>query len=224
VSIRSAAIVLLSGEILSLVVGAFHPSSQDPNNHPAVFTEYAGSDYWTPIHLGQFVGMAVFVAGILILLSALKRQSELPGWAHQLGRASALVALTLYGVLQAVDGVALKHAVDTWAQAPEVEKSARFASAESMRWLEWGVRSYQSFMLGFTLLILGALLVRSSGRLRLVGALAALSGVAYVVQVFILGSAGFAAANTVPQLLAYLLMLVWSICLLFVRPTASAQR
>jgi hypothetical protein len=224
VSVRSSAIVLLSGEILSLVAGAFHPSSQDPNNHPAVFTEYAGSDYWTLIHLGQFIGMAVFIAGILILLSALERQAELPVWAHQLGRASALVALTLYGVLQAVDGVALKHAVDAWAQAPELEKLARFASAESMRWLEWGVRSYQSFMLGFTLLVLGALLVRSSGRLRFVGALAALSGVAYVVQGFILGSAGFSAANTVPQLLAYLLILVWSICLLFVRPTASPRR
>jgi len=52
-----------------------------------------------------------------------------------------------------VDGVALKQAVDAWASAPEVEKSVRFASAEAIRWLEWGVRSYQSFMLGVTFLL-----------------------------------------------------------------------
>jgi hypothetical protein len=57
------------------------------------------------------------------------------------------VALGLYGVLQAVDGVALKQAVNAWASAPEAEKAARFASAETIRWLEWGTRSYQSFML-----------------------------------------------------------------------------
>ena len=83
--------------------------------------------------------------------------------------------------------------------------------------------SYQSFMLGFTLLVLGVLLFGISGRLRFVGALAALSGVAYVVQGFILGSAGFSAANTLPQLLAYLLILVWSICLLFVRLSAPTS-
>ena len=38
--------------------------------------------------------------------------------------------LALYGVLQAVDGVALKQAVNAWASAPDAEKATRFASAE----------------------------------------------------------------------------------------------
>jgi len=46
-----------------------------------------------------------------------------------------------------VDGVALKQAVDAWASAPDVEKVARFASAEAIPWLEWGVRNYQDFTL-----------------------------------------------------------------------------
>jgi hypothetical protein len=50
------------------------------------------------------------------------------------------VTLALYGVLQAVDGVALKQVVDAWASAPEAEKVERFATAEAIRWLEWGVR------------------------------------------------------------------------------------
>jgi hypothetical protein len=54
----------------------------------------------------------------------------------RLGAVSAAVALGLYGVLQAVDGVALKQVVDAWVRAPEAEKAARFASAETIRWLE----------------------------------------------------------------------------------------
>ena len=42
----------------------------------------------------------------------------------------------------AVDGVALKQAVNAWASAPVAEKAARFASAEAIRWIEWGARSY----------------------------------------------------------------------------------
>jgi hypothetical protein len=62
------------------------------------------------------------------------------------GAVSAVVTLALYGVLQAADGVAPKHAVDAWVSAPDPEKAGRFASAEAIRWLEWGLRSYQSFM------------------------------------------------------------------------------
>ena len=50
--------------------------------------------------------------------------------------------LALYGVVMAVDGVALKQAVNAWASAPVAEKAARFASAEAIRWIEWGARSY----------------------------------------------------------------------------------
>jgi len=81
---------------------------------------------------------------LLVLFFALNVQTGVAGWAGRFGAVAAVVTLALYGVLQAVDGVALKQAVDAWASAPEVEKAARFASAEAIRWLEWGVRSYQS--------------------------------------------------------------------------------
>jgi hypothetical protein len=74
-------------------------------------------------------------------------------WAARFGAVSAGVTLALYGVLQAVDGVALKQTVDAWVRAPDAEKAARFASAETIRWLEWGVRSYQSFMLGLAFIL-----------------------------------------------------------------------
>jgi hypothetical protein len=55
------------------------------------------------------------------------------------GAALAVVALALYGVLQAVDGVGNQEVDDAWVNAPNAEKAARFASAEAMRWLEWGL-------------------------------------------------------------------------------------
>src|SRR5207245_1108835 len=63
---------------------------------------------------------------------------EAARWAGRFGAASAVVALALYGVLQAVDGVANKQVDDAWVAAPAADKAARFASAEAIRWLEWG--------------------------------------------------------------------------------------
>jgi hypothetical protein len=106
----------------------------------------------------------------------------------RLGAVSAAVALGLYGVLQAVDGVAPKQAVDAWASAPEAEKAARFASAETVRWLEWGTRSYQSFMFGLTLILLGSAAAWTARLPRALGYLMGLSGLAYTVQGWVLGS------------------------------------
>ena len=66
------------------------------------------------------------------------------------------MALGLYAVLQAVDGVALKQAVNAWVSAPEADQPARYAAAETVRWLEWGTRSYHSYTLGLALILLGS--------------------------------------------------------------------
>lgn len=58
-----------------------------------------------------------------------------------------------YGVASAVEGVALKHAVDAWASAPAAGQEARFASAEAIRWLEGGIKSSQSFTVGLALVL-----------------------------------------------------------------------
>ena len=41
-----------------------------------------------------------------------------------------------------VSGVGNQEVDAAWAGAAEADKAARFASAEAMRWLEWGIRSY----------------------------------------------------------------------------------
>jgi hypothetical protein len=215
-ALRLSATLLFVGELALLVAGVFHPGREDPNNHPAVFAEYAASATWTAVHLGQFVGMAVVIAGLLTLVVALNAGAPRPGWASGFGAVSAVAALVLYGVLQAVDGVALKQAVDAWARAPDADKVARFATAEAVRWLEWAVRSYHSFLFGLALVLFAVALAGTPRMPRPLGYLMGLSGLAYLVQGWVLGTEGFSAANTAPQLLAYLLIVAWSLWLLIV--------
>jgi hypothetical protein len=181
-----------------------------------VFAEYAGSANWAAVHLGQFAGMTVIIAGLLVLHSALDVQAGGATWTARLGAVAAAVALGLYGVLQAVDGVALKQAVDAWVSAPEAEKAARFSGAEAIRWLEWGTRSYQSFMFGLTLILLGAAVAVTAGLPRALGYLMGLSGLAYLVQGWVLGTEGFSANNTFPTLAGYVLILAWIVWLFVV--------
>jgi hypothetical protein len=206
-ALRLSAALLLLGELLSLLGGIFHPSRENPKDHRAVFAKYAQSAHWTAIHLGQFVGMAIIIAELLVIFVALNINASGPGWMNRSGAVSAVVALALYGVLQAVDGVALKQAVDAWVNAPAAEQVARLASAETIRWLEWGARSYHSFLLGLALMLFGTAIVGTARAPRLLGSLMALSGVLYIVQGVVLRSQGISGTTTVPQLLAYLLIL-----------------
>src|SRR5919198_1028133 len=193
----------------------FHADGE-ANNHPAVFAEYAGSGSWTAVHLGQFAGMALLLAGLLALFFALDVQAGTASWAGRFGAAAAAATLALYGVLQAVDGVALKQAVNAWASAPDAEKAARFASAEAIRWIEWGMRSYHDFALGLALLLFAAAVVRTAWVPRPIGYLMGLSGLTYLVQGWVVGSEGFSQTESIVIVLAWVLSLAWMIWLVVV--------
>jgi hypothetical protein len=212
--LRLSASLLLAGFVISVLSGLLHPENASANDHPAAFSEYAASNIWIAVHLGQFVGMAVLVCGLIVLAFALNVRSGPAAWTVRLGAAAAIAALALYGVLQGVDGVALKHAVDAWAGAAEPEKAFRFAAAEDIRWLEWGVRSYQSFVLGTALLLFGVAIAATRRVPGLIGYLMALSGAAYAAQGWVIGVEGFSAANSLPTLLGIVLILVWTVWLM----------
>ncbi|MFG2042481.1 DUF4386 family protein [Dactylosporangium sp. NPDC048998] len=214
-SLRLSATLLLAGQLLFIVVTHFHTGGP-ANNHPEVFAGYAGSQAWTAVHIGQFAAMAILLAGLLALFSALNARAGAARWASRFGAASAVAALALYAILQAVDGVALKHAVDAWAGAPDAEKPARFASAEAIRWLEWGMRSYQDFALGLALLLLAAAVVRAKGIPRPIAYLMGLSGLTYLAQGWVAGSEGFTSTQTILIVLAFVLDLAWMIWLVAV--------
>lgn len=209
---RFAAGIFLLGIVVAAVSGIFHPDHQVPNDHTAVFAEYAESSAWTLIHLGQFLGIALIVVGLLSFCWTAGAKDGLAGWASRLGAALAIASLAVYAALQAVDGVALKQAVNAWQAAPEPEKVARFAVAEGIRWLEWGVRSYHSFVFGLALVAIGASVVLGNRLSKVFGYLLAASGVAYLIQGWIVGTEGFSAANSIPTLVsivAIVLSAIW---------------
>jgi hypothetical protein len=85
--------------------------------------------------------MMIITFGLVALFFALDVHSGLGLGLNRLALLSAGAAMALYGVLQAVDGVGLKQGVDAWASAENGDQAARFAAAETVRWLEWAVRS-----------------------------------------------------------------------------------
>jgi hypothetical protein len=181
-----------------------------------VFAEYAASGIWTAVHLGQFAAMSILLAGLLALFFALDIQTGAARWAARFGIASAAMTLPLYGVLRAVDGVALKHAVNAWASAPDAEKATRFASAEAIRWLEWGVRSYQDFAMGLAFLLFAAAVIRTAWAPRLIAYLMGLAGLTYLVQGWVVGSEGFSRTHTIAIVLAWVVNLAWMVWLAIV--------
>jgi hypothetical protein len=217
-SLRLSATLVVLGELLfALVTALFHPGGV-ANDHPVAFAGYASSASYTAVHFVQFVFMAVLLLGLFVLSFALDVRSGALGWVGRFAAVSVLVALALYGVVQAVDGVALKHAVDAWANAPEAEKATRFASAEAVRWLEWGANQYQLFTFALALILLATVIVGTARVPRPIGYLMGLAAVPMLVQSLVIGTTGFSVpllAGTLSAV-ALPLMLAWSIWLLIV--------
>lgn len=211
-SLRVSASLLLAGQLLYVIVTQFHAGG-NANDHQEIFSTYARNDLWKAVHVGQFLAMGLIIAGLLSLLSFIDFPTRGSNWLGRLGAASAIAALTLFAVLQAVDGVGNKEVDAAWADASSDEKPARLASAEGMRWLEWGARSYHDYALGLALMLVAAAMLRSRRTVSAIAYLVGLSGIAYLVQGWIVGAEGFSDAHTIMILAAWLLSLAWMIWL-----------
>lgn len=211
-SLRLAAWLLLGGQLLYIVITQFHTGG-DANDHPSIFAMYAGSGGWKIVHLGQFVAVSILLAGVLALFLGGTARDDLGKWVRYFGAGFTVVALALSGVLQAVDGVGNKQVDTAWLNASQADKAARFAAAEGMRWLEWGVRSYQDFALGAALVLLAVALMRVVSIPRPLAYVIGLSGLAYLVQGWVVGSEGFSGTHTTLILVAWVLSIAWMIWL-----------
>jgi hypothetical protein len=133
--LRMGSVAFLAGLIIIVVSTLFHASSEDLTNHPVVFAVYADSDPWIAAHIGQFAGVMLVFAGGFVALYRLLARSE-SGTASALawlGFAVTIIAASTFAILQAVDGIALKSAVDSWAASPAgEEKAAAFRVAEGV--------------------------------------------------------------------------------------------
>src|SRR5439155_26548771 len=140
---------------------------------------------------------------------ALDVQAGTARWAGRFGAASAVAALALYGALQAVDGVANKQADVAWVSAPDAEKAARFASAEAIRWIEWGMGSYHDFALGLAVLLFAAAALRTAWVPPPIGYLMGLSGLTYLARGWVAGSEGSPRTHDILIVLIWVLNLAW---------------
>jgi len=214
--LRLSATLVLIGEVLLLFFTVvLHPGGG--STEEATFANYAASSDWAAVHLGQFVGMAVLLAGLLVLYFALGETTGTPRWLGFFGAIAAGVALALYGVEQVVDGVALKQAVDAWVSAPAAEQAARFASAEAIRWLEWRAASYQEFTFGLAQVLFAIVIVWTARVPRPIGYLMGVSGLAIIVAGWVFGVEGFMPiSGGVSEIASYTFLLALTIWLLIV--------
>ena len=164
-----------------------HPTGAE-DDHEAIFSEYADSDVWEATHFAEFALVLVAFAGLLVLCRALRRDT--PHLAL-LAAGALIVTAATWAVLQGVDGVTLKQSVDAWAAASGTgEQASRFADAETVRWIEWGLQSYFRVVLGIALLLLGAAAVVSRLFPAWLGALLATAGLLSLAIGISVGYAG----------------------------------
>jgi hypothetical protein len=208
-SARTATTLIFAGVTAEYVITMFHPAHAAPNDHHAAFAEYADSSIWIPVHLGQFAAGLVILAGFLALLRALRPTSRSPLTIRAAGAATVLTA-AVSAVLQAIDGIALKRAVDSLTTAPAQLHEAAFRDAETVRWVEESMAAYYRLSLGLTLVLIGVAVVSSRALPRWTAVFAVLAGVAFIADGIGVGYSGFAGA-TLPNLVSWASFVVFAV-------------
>jgi hypothetical protein len=195
--LRIGSTAFLAGLAIFIISSAFHTARNDPTNHLLVFAEYANSPPWIAAHIGQFAGGIIIFAGGFVALSRLLVQSEsmtvsVLAW---IGFAIAIIAASTLSILQAVDGIALKRAVDSWVVAPAGEKIAAFRVAEGIRWTEVGTNSIYRILEGTLAIVFGIAITLSRIVGRWIGAIGIFAGaltIAAGIEVAYVGFASYA--------------------------------
>jgi Domain of unknown function (DUF4386) len=225
VMLRIGTVSLALGLALAVIFETLHPSRENPNDNPRVFAEYAHSSSWTTIHLGQLAGALLLIVGLAALSSSLALGRPVSAAWARLATGAAVAAAPAYGVLQVVDGVALKRAVDEWAAAPDDQRTAAFAAAQTVRWIEYGLNALTFSLVGLTLILIGVAMLTGDRFPRWAGGWAAAAGLAYLVKGLGVAYQGFAGGVT--GLIALVLFGTWVLAaawLMWRRASAVAKQ
>jgi hypothetical protein len=198
------------GIVVILVSEYFHPSREDPMDNPAVFMEYAHSDIWTAVHLAEYFGFLLLLGGLVALYYSVSTKPGVSAGLAPFGLAAAVATAASFTVLQAVDGIALKRAVDAWVSAPADQETAAFAAAEAVRWIEIGMNSLSFFLSGLALFLYGVTIAFGRVYPRWVGWMVAVSGVAFMYNgAVVVAYEGFVPSIT--KLVGLVLLGVWAL-------------
>ena len=191
--LRIGAVAGVTGLLLQLVMDRMHPSQADPNDSGAAFTEYSRYGLWTIVHIGQFLGVLLLVLALLALARALSRQRGLPGALAIVGSVTAILIAAVFAVQMAVDGVALRSAIDTWTSAAGPEKASAFQVAEGLRDVEKGLSGFFHLNNGLTLVALGLSVALGHLYPRWLGWVAVLAGLGFLTGGVVTAHSGFSA-------------------------------
>ena len=199
--LRMGSVAFLAGLVIIIVSTLFHASSEDLMDNPVVFAVYAESDTWIAAHIGQFAGvMLVFAGGFVALFRLLvKSESGIASALAWLGLVAAILVASTFTILQAVDGIALKIAVDTWYAIPPIadseEKAITFRVAEGIRWTEIGINSYFRILQGTVGIIFGVAIAKSALLSRWIGVVGIFAGAATILAGVIVAYVGFSSVR-----------------------------
>ena len=207
--VRFGAVALPLGVISAIVVTQIHPHRENVMDNPVVFTEYAQDSDWFAVHFAQWGAALLLFAGLLGVYYALPRNPGPGSGLARLGWAATAQAAAAITALQAVDGIALKWAVDNWAAAPAGEKTAAFAAAKALRWTEYGFQSYSNILLGLAVALYGLALARGTRYPRWLGWLAIGSGAAWITHGVMVAYVGL--FDSLPRLVAMVLLAAWAL-------------
>jgi hypothetical protein len=209
ITTRLGAAMLPLGVVVLVVAEIFHPSREDPMDNPAVFMEYSHSNIWTTVHLGEYFGFLLLLGGLVALYYSVSARPGVGAGLAPFGLAAAVTAAASFTVLQAVDGIALKRAVDAWASAPADRETAAFAAAEALRWTEIGMNSLSFFLAGLTLFIFGLAIALGAVYPRWAGMIAVVSGAAFMYDgAVVVAYEGF--VPSIVKLVGLVLLAVWA--------------
>jgi hypothetical protein len=106
-----------------------------------------------------------------------------------------IYAASTLSILQAVDGIALKRAVDSWVVAPAEEKMAAFRVAEGIRWTEVGTHSIYRILQGTVAIVFGVAITLSRVLGRWIGAIGIFAGAVTIAAGVEVAYVGFASYN-----------------------------
>ena len=199
-TLKLGAIAGGTGVVLQIVLGHLHPHHEQPNDSAAAFAEYAHAHAWTVVHIGQFFGTLLIASAMLVLCRSLAGQPGAPGALARVASVAIIVVVSVFAVQMAVDGVALEHAVDTWAGATGGAKTSAFQVADGLRSLEKGLSAFFNMMNGTAVLALGLSLLSGHVHRRWPGWIGILASLGFLSGGVATATGGFSArAGTLLQ-------------------------
>jgi hypothetical protein len=219
--LRMGSVAFIAGLAIALVSTlVFHPTGtgEELMNNPFIFAVYAEDDLWIASHIGQFAGILLIFAGGFVALHRLLMKSE-SGIASALswfGLVTAIITASAFTILQAVDGIALKIAVDTWYAIPpgeEERKAIYLGVAEGLRWIEWGTQAYYRMLSGAVSLIFGVAIVKSVVLSRWIGAVGIAAGIVSIAAGVVVAYVGFSSARDLVADLSTFIFYPWLVIL-----------